>query len=96
MIGSDAPIVLDLRTLPEQCELFRQMAETLAAGASVVLERLQGTGEHDAARVHRGGEALPAVIIRVPVDDAARRSYDDAEEATEEGAEAIAILRQLA
>ncbi len=86
------PIVLDLRTLPEHCELLRSVAEALAAAATVVLERLQGPGERDLALVRNAEVQREGVVVRTAIDDAARATYDDPQEATEEGAEAVAIL----
>ena len=82
------PIVLDLRTLPEQCELLPSTCASMAAAASVTLERLHGGRDRDRCRVvERDGS-----IVRVEVTKQTRDTYDDPEEATEEGADAIAIL----
>jgi hypothetical protein len=86
-----APIVLSLPDLPSEVELSRSVAEALAIAASVVLDQHQGQGDLDAATVDDGEGLKAAQIRRVGVDDRARDTYADAQEATEEGAEAIAL-----
>jgi hypothetical protein len=58
----------------------------------VVLDRVRGPRERDGATVHGDGAERAADIRRVPVDDRAHATYADAQEATEEGAEGIAIV----
>jgi hypothetical protein len=87
-----APVALSLADLPAEVELSRPVSEALALAASVVLDRHHGHGDRDLAAVHEGDTARAAEIRRVPVDDRARDTYADPQEATEEGAEGIAIL----
>ncbi len=92
MNGSESAIILDLRSLPEATALLRDVAVSLAAAASVVLERKHGPGADDAAAIVHGESTRSAMIVRLAIGDDARRTYDDPQEATEEGAEAVAIL----
>jgi hypothetical protein len=66
--------------------------ETLALAASVILGHVHGVKERDAAGIHEGDSRREAEIHRVPVDDRARAAYGDLQEATEEGAEAVALM----
>jgi hypothetical protein len=77
--------------LPGEVELSRPVSEALALAASVVLERVHGERTRDAAKVHEDEVGRSAHIQRVPIDDRARDTYADPQEATEEGAEGIAI-----
>ena len=86
------PAVLSLPDLPAEVELSRPVSEALALAASVVLDRHHGQGDRDFATVHDGDSERAAEIQRMPVDDRARDSYADLQEATEEGAEGIAII----
>jgi hypothetical protein len=58
----------------------------------VVLESLRGPAERDPAAISGAVDPTPAEIMRIAIGDDARRTYADLEEATEEGAEAIAYL----
>jgi hypothetical protein len=78
--------------LPVETELSRPVAEALALAATVVLDRVHGPRARDQAVVHADDSERAAEIHRVPIDDRARATYADAQEATEEGAEGIAVL----
>ena len=84
--------VLDLRTLPAATELSRPVAEAIALAASVVLERIHGSEENRCAVAIHGRGMTLGEIRRVSVDDAARATYADLQEATEEGAEGVAVI----
>ena len=86
------PVLLDLAALPAETELSRPVAEALALAASVVLDRFSPDRERDAASILGGAVSLAAELRRVAVDAAARETYADHQEATEEGAEGVAIL----
>jgi hypothetical protein len=87
-----SPIALSLPDLPAEVELSRPVSEALALAASVVLDHHHGKGERDLAVIHSDGESHSAQIHRVPVDGRARDTYADPQEATEEGAEGVAII----
>jgi hypothetical protein len=91
MSTTSGTILLSLPRLRAEAELSRPVAEALALAASVVLERLHGPGERDAALVHEDDASRAAEIERVPVDERDHATYGDMQEATEEGAEGIAI-----
>lgn len=78
------PVILDLATLPSATELSRPVAEALALAASVVLDRASPGRTTDAASITGGSSERPAELRRVVVDDAARSTYADYQEATEE------------
>jgi hypothetical protein len=92
MIESHDPVVLDLEHLPAEVELSRPVALAIALAASVVLDRMHGERDHYPAELCSGGEARPAHLRRLPVDDTARNTYADPQEATEEGGEGVAVL----
>jgi hypothetical protein len=92
MPNRPAPVVLGLPDLPAEVELSRQFSETLALAASVILDQFHGVKEQDSAMIHGDGSSREAEIHRVPVDDRARDTYADPQEATEEGAEGVALL----
>lgn len=85
------PLVLDLAALPDAVDLSRPVVEAVALAASVVLDKLHGPGSRDAASIRVGRSRRTAEILRVAVDDEARDTYGDFQEATEEGGEAIAL-----
>jgi hypothetical protein len=85
-------MVLSLRDLPAEVELSRPVSEALALAASVVLDRHQGQKERDVAAIHRDDTSQAAEIHRVPIDGQARATYADLQEATEEGAEGVAMI----
>lgn len=89
---ANGPVILDLPSLPTETELSRPVAEALALAASVALDRISPSRERDPALIAGGDVKLPAELRRVTVDEGARRTYADHQEATEEGAEAVAIL----
>ena len=86
------PLTLDLADLPDAVELSRPFSEALALAASVVLDRLYGQRERHPAEIHGDDTHWVAEIRRIPVDDRARATYADPQEATEEGAEGIALI----
>jgi hypothetical protein len=86
------PVDLDLTALPDECELSRPVAEAIALAASVVLHRLRPPRQVDPARVVQANSDQPANVRRAGVDARAEATYADPQEATEEGAEALAIL----
>lgn len=92
MPAPTVPVALSLPDLPAEVELSRQFSETLALAASIMLEHAHGVGERDVAIIHGDDSSLEAEIHRVPVDDRARASYADLQEATEEGAEGVALI----
>jgi hypothetical protein len=57
----------------------------------VVLARHQGPRERDVAVIQRGEASQDAEILRTPIDGRTRDTYADPQEATEEGAEGVAI-----
>lgn len=85
-------IVLDTRTLPRQAKLDANTLGSLAMAAAVTLERVRGSADVDDATVLVGDVERAASIVRVPPTDDGRATYADTGEATEEAAEAIAIL----
>jgi hypothetical protein len=92
MSSLSPPVHLSLLGLPTDVELSRPVSEALALAASVVLERLHGPRDGDDAVVHGDDIRRAAEIRRVPVDERAHATYADPQEATEEGAEGIAIV----
>lgn len=84
-------IELDLGKLPEETELSRPVVEAIALAASVVLDRVHGPREGDDLTVEAGASKIRARLRRVAVDLRARETYGDAQEATEEGAEGVAV-----
>lgn len=92
MSRSRALIVLDLRRLPDETELCRPVSEAIALAASVVLDRLHGGRASYPAELQGQGEIVQAELRPLPVDDRARNSYADPQEATEEGGEGVAVL----
>jgi hypothetical protein len=86
------PVALSLPHLPGEVELSRPVSEALALAASVVLDQLHGRRDRDAAVIHGDDASRAAEIRRVAVDDRARDTYTDPQEATEEGAEGIAVV----
>ena len=86
------PLTLDLRSLPDRCELLPSTSRSIAAAASVRLEQLHGERVDDPMALQSDDLRRTGQIIRLPIQQDARNTYDDPEEATEEGAEAIAIL----
>lgn len=94
---SERDVTLDLGSLPDQCELLADTCRSIAAAACVRLAQLRGERDADPVRVAGDGLDRTGTIARMPVDEKAHATYADPEEATEEGAEAIAILvaRQL-
>lgn len=86
-------ITFDLQRLPADTELSRPVAEAIGLAASVVLERLHGARLDDPAVVHGGSDGgRAALIARLPLDDRARSSYADPQEATEEGGEGVGVV----
>lgn len=85
-------VILDLAALPAETELSRSVAAALGLAASVVLDRIAAGRERDPALIVGGGTSRPAELRRVGVDDAARATYADHQEATEEGAEGVGML----
>jgi hypothetical protein len=92
MVEPPGPVSLDLAALPVEAELSRPVAEALALAASVVLDRLHGAREGDAAILHGHASPRTGELRRVPVDAAARATYADPQEATEEGGEGVAVV----
>src|ERR1700722_15272544 len=86
------PIALSLRDLPAEVELSRPFCETLALAASVMLDHHHGAADRDAAVIHHEDSRRAAEIERILVDDRGRDTYAARQEATEEGAEAIALI----
>lgn len=84
-------VILDLSALPAETELSRPVAEALALAASVMLDHFAPTRERDPAVIVGGGASWTSELRRVRVDDAARATYADHQEATEEGAEGVGI-----
>jgi len=92
MLTAPGPVLLSLPGLHAEVELSRPFSEALALAASVVLEHLHGPRERDDAVIHGNDASRSAEIERVPLDERAHATYADPQEATEEGAEGIAIL----
>ncbi len=86
------PIALSLRDLHAEVELSRPVCEAVALAASVALDHHQGRARRDVAVIHEDDSQRPAKIERVPVDDRARDTFADLDEAAEKGAEAIALM----
>jgi hypothetical protein len=91
MSEREKPVVLDLPRLHAEVELSRPVAQAIALAASVVLDRLHGAKESHPAKLHEASGPRLAELRRSPVDDLARNSYGDPQEATEKGGEAVAI-----
>ena len=91
-MAAEDPVRLDLHRLPEDTELNRSLAETLALAASVVLDRLHGRLEVFSAGVHDGQIARDAALVPVLVGEVERASFADPQEATEMGGEAVGLL----
>lgn len=91
-MGTKPPATLDLRRIEHECDILPDTARSLAAAASVTLERKHGRREEDPATVRDGSSSHDVRIQRVAVTAQARDTYGDHDEATEEGAEAIAYL----
>lgn len=92
MSGRPVDLVLDLGTVAEHCRLLPDTCRSLAAAATVTLERVHGVRTQDACRIEEGDTHRGGVLLRTEISDDARATYDSPAEATEEGAEAVAIL----
>jgi hypothetical protein len=84
-------IVLDLGAIATESKLSREVATSLAQAASVVLDRLHGARDGDEAEIHCNGTVRAAKLKRVEVHERARESFGDPDEATEKGAEGVAV-----
>jgi hypothetical protein len=87
----DGSLLIDLGALPEEVELSRCVSEAVALAASVVVDRFHGGTEVIPAEIHQTDRKRTASVRPVPVDDVARASFGDPQEATEDGGEAIGL-----
>jgi len=85
------PRVLDLTLLPACVSLSRPVVEAVALAASVCLQSKHKARKRYKAALHQGARQEAAEIVPTPVTPIDEETYNDVQEATEEGAEAIAL-----
>ncbi len=91
-VSGTSDLTLDLRSITSECEILPDLARSLASAAAVTLDSVHGPRDDDAAVLRDADLVSSARIVRVAVSQQSRDSYADPDEATEEGAEAIAYL----
>lgn len=85
-------VTLDLASLRHEVdELDPRVVDALALAASVVVDSSHGQASGVAACFHRHGDSRQLELRTLTVDERARATYGDWQEAVEEGAEAIAL-----
>ena len=86
--GQPMPEEVDLGRLSEVVEMSRQVVEALALAASVVIDQVHGVSEIELELENTSRRFL---VRAVEVNERARETYSDPDEATEEAAEAMGI-----